>query len=73
MYLKVKVKAGQNREEVKRMREDTFEISVKAKAKGNMANSRVLEIVARELGVSVAKVRIINGHHHPTKLLSILD
>ena len=29
------------------------------------------ELVAQKLGVAVAKVRIINGHHHPSKLLSI--
>lgn len=73
MYIKAKVKAGQRAEEIKKLNENTFEISVREKAKHNMANTRVIELVAFELGVSVRKVRIINGHHTPTKLLSILD
>ncbi len=71
MYIKVKVKAGQNKEEVKKVNENTFDISVKEKAKGNMANTRVIELVAKELKVKEGKVRIINGHHHPSKLISI--
>lgn len=73
MYFKVKVRAGQNREEVKRVNENTFEISVREKAKANMANNRVVELVARELGIPSSRVRIINGHHGPSKLISILD
>ena len=73
MYLKVKVKAGSRKEEVKKVNENTFEISVKEEAKRNMANTRVIELIANTLEISVKKVRIINGHQSPTKLISILD
>ncbi len=73
MYLKVKVKAGRRQEEVKRVNENTFEISVKEEAKRNMANNRILEILSSELKIPINKVRIINGHQSPSKLISILE
>lgn len=73
MYLKIKVKAGQRREEILKVNENTFEISVREKAERNMANKRILEILSLELKIPVNKIRIINGHQSPTKLISILD
>lgn len=73
MYLKIKVKAGQKREEVEKVNENTFHISVKEKAERNMANTRILEILSLELKIPINKIRIINGHQSPTKLISILD
>lgn len=73
MYLKIKVKAGQKREEVEKVNENTFHISVKEKAERNMANTRILEILSLELKIPINKIRIINGHQSSTKLISILD
>lgn len=73
MYIKVKVKAGQKREEIEKVNENTFHISVKEKAERNMANTRILEILSVELKIPINKIRIINGHQSPTKLISILD
>jgi len=76
-YVHVKVTAGAGKESFsprpsragQAKSEDHFEISVKEKAEKNMANSRVLELVAEYFKVSKAKVRIINGHKHPSKLI----
>ena len=68
-YVHVKVTAGARKESFKQKSEDHFEISVKEKAQKNMANTRVLELVAEYFKVSKAKVRIINGHKHPSKLI----
>ena len=70
-YVHVKVTAGARKESFKQKSEDHFEISVKEKAEKNMANSRVLELVAEYFKVSKAKVRIINGHKHPSKLIVV--
>lgn len=70
-YIHAKVTAGAKKEILKKKSKDHFEISVKEKAERNMANSRVLELVAEYFNVSASKVRIINGHHHPSKLLII--
>ncbi len=70
-YVHVKVTAGAKKESWKQKSEDHFEVSVKEKAERNMANSRVLELVAEYFTVPVNKVRIVNGHRHPSKLLVI--
>jgi len=70
-YIHVKVTAGAKKESWKQKSEDHFEVSVREKAERNMANGRVLELVAEHFKVSLSKVRIINGHKHPSKLLII--
>lgn len=72
MYLHVSVTAGAKHDEIKKISDDHFEISVRAKAERNLANKRVLELVADYLKISVKQIRIINGHHSPSKLLSVL-
>lgn len=71
MYIHVFVTAGVKKESFKQKSEDHFEILVKEKAERNMANIRVMELVAEHFKVSKNKVRIVNGHHHPSKLLVI--
>lgn len=79
MYIHVKVIAGARKESFlprparrgREISEDHFEISVKEKAERNMANARVLELVAEYFKVSKNKVRIVNGHRHPSKLLVV--
>jgi len=70
-YIHVKVSAGVRKEEFSQKSKDHFEISVREKAERNMANTRVLELIAEHFKVPVSKVRIINGHHHPSKLLVV--
>jgi uncharacterized protein YggU (UPF0235/DUF167 family) len=73
MYIHVLVTAGAKKEIFKKKSEDHFEISVKEKAERNMANTRVLELVALHFKIPKGKVRIINGHHHPSKLIIVED
>ena len=70
-YIKVVVQAGAKKESFKQKSQDHFLISVKEKAENNMANKRILEILAFYLKVPQGKIRIINGHHHPHKLLVV--
>ena len=71
IYVRVKVTAGARKEELKQTSNDHFEISVKERAERNMANKRVIEIIAEFFEVPVGKVRIVNGHRSPAKLLVI--
>jgi uncharacterized protein YggU (UPF0235/DUF167 family) len=71
MYIKVRVLANQRKEKVEILKEDSLKIAVKEKAERNMANSRVLDIVAEYFKVSRSKVKIVNGHNSPSKLLAI--
>ncbi len=72
-YIHVKVMAGARKEFFRRKSKDHFEVSVKEKAERNMANTRVLELVASHFKIPVNKIRIVNGHRHPSKLLVIED
>lgn len=73
VYIHIKVSAGAKKESFRKKSEDHFEISVREKAERNLANTRVLELVAKHLKVPIHNVRIVNGHHHPSKLLIIED
>lgn len=69
MYIHVKVTAGASKESLKQKSADHFEVSVKEKAERNMANDRVLELLSEHFKISSKKIRIVNGHRHPSKLL----
>lgn len=73
IYIHVKVIAGARKEAFRQKFADHFEISVKEKAEKNMANKRILELVAEHFRVPVNKVRIVNGHRSPSKLLVVGD
>jgi uncharacterized protein YggU (UPF0235/DUF167 family) len=69
MYIHVKAKTKQKIEYIKEVKENYFEISVKEKAEHNNANDRILEILKKYFKTN--KIRIINGHKSPSKLISI--
>jgi uncharacterized protein (TIGR00251 family) len=71
MYIKVRVTAGAKEEVFEKKSKDHFDIKVKEKAQKNMANKRIIEIISKHF--STNNVKIINGHHSPSKLLSIGD
>ena len=71
MYIKVKVSPGSKKEIFEQVSDEQFKVSVKEPAKMNMANRRVVELVARHFCVLPGKVRIINGHHSGNKILDV--
>ncbi|MFZ2303531.1 MAG: DUF167 domain-containing protein [Minisyncoccia bacterium] len=73
MYIRVRVLAGAKRESFEQLAGDSFLVSVKEPAEQNLANKRVLELVAAHFGLSSKQIRIISGHHSSGKMLSIPD
>ena len=71
MYIKVIAKTQAKKESIVVKSKDHFLISVKEKAERNMANKRIIEILAEYFKIPKGKVRIVNGHHHPHKLIFI--
>lgn len=71
MYIKVDVMAGSREESVKKVADDSFEVSVREKPERNLANRRVLELIQREFGGTGLKLKIISGHHSPRKIISV--
>jgi len=71
MYIKVRVIAGAKKEHVVRESDEAFTLHVKEPAERNLANKRVIEIIAGEFGVPTGNVRMVTGHHSPGKILSV--
>jgi uncharacterized protein YggU (UPF0235/DUF167 family) len=71
MYIKVHVVPGARREKVIQEDDTTLSISVREPAERNMANMRVKEILAQKYGISIGCVKILTGHHSPSKMFVI--
>jgi len=69
MYIHVHAVTGARKEEVVEEKPSYFRISVKEKAEKNMANQRIITLVSEHFGTK--QVRIVSGHHHQRKLLSV--
>lgn len=73
MYIRVRVQADAKKDSIEKLTGDSFTVSVKAPAEQNLANRRVLELIAEYFKVNPKQIRIISGHHAPGKILSIPD
>ena len=71
MYIRVLVQTGKKRETFVQRNDTAFVITVREPAERNLANTRVIEMIADYYAVAVQKVRIISGHHNPQKMLSV--
>lgn len=71
MYIKVYATPGAKKESFEKEKDGYFKILVKERAERNQANGRIIELIARHFKVPRNKVRIVNGHRHPSKLLYI--
>jgi uncharacterized protein YggU (UPF0235/DUF167 family) len=71
MYIKVRAKPDAKKEEFRVVSETHFEISVREPAERNLANRRIVELVAAHFNLPTGKVRIISGHHGPSKICSV--
>ncbi len=71
MFLRITAIPGAKREELVKEKEDSWRIAVREPAQNNLANDRIRTLVARELSVSLSKVRILTGHHSRSKMISV--
>ena len=71
MHITVRVKTGAKQESVRKISADRFEITVREKPENNLANRRVVALVAIEFGVPASKIRVLKGHRRRSKTLSI--
>ncbi len=72
MLIHVKIKPESKRDEVIVKNESSYIVTVKEEAKGNKANYAMLLLMADFLDVPVSILRIITGHHSPSKIIEIL-
>jgi hypothetical protein len=71
MYIHVKVHAGAKKERFEALDESHFRVAVKEPAEQNRANRRVVSLLATRFGVPDNRVRLISGHHSPSKIFDI--
>lgn len=71
MYIRVKAFPDAGKEVVQELGEHRLQICVREPPADNRANKRIIELVAQYYNVVPNSVRIISGHHRPTKLLQI--
>lgn len=69
MYIHAKVTAHAKEEKIEKKSDTQFLVRVREEVEMNMANKRIVEIFRKMFGTG--KVRIVNGHHSPSKLLSV--
>jgi uncharacterized protein YggU (UPF0235/DUF167 family) len=69
--VKVRVVTNAARESCEESAKGSYVIAVREPAADNCANRRVIELVAEKLGVEPRAVRMLSGHHRPSKLLRI--
>jgi len=72
MYIKVKVIPKSKADEIERLGQDSFKVKVKALAKNNEANKAVIALVADFFHLPEGKIRLISGHHSPSKILDVM-
>lgn len=72
MYVKVRVYPGMKKDKVTKLSVNHFEIITKAPAAQNAANNRVREMIADIYCVTERQVRLVSGHHHPSKILEVI-
>lgn len=70
MFIKVLVTPGARKETVVEKGESLI-VSVREPAQGNMANTRVRELIALRFSQPLGNVRILTGHRSRVKMVSI--
>jgi len=71
--IKIKVKTEQKKPGVIILKENEFEIKVKAKKERGLANREALALLAQHLKKPLKSLRIIKGQTSPNKIICILD
>ena len=71
MYVKVRVVAGSRKEKITKISATEYEMIIKEPAKNNLANRRIKELLANEKKVESGKVKLITGHHSPSKIFDV--
>lgn len=73
MLIHVKIIPDSKEDKIIQKDDTKFVVHVREPAEDNRANKRLIEIIADKFKVIKSKVRIITGHHQPSKILDILD
>ena len=71
MLIKVKANVSSKEDKVIKKSEDNFEVFVKVDAQRNVANKRIIELLAEYFNLPQHRVRMIKGFKESNKIFNI--
>jgi len=71
MRIKVKVKPGSRKNEIKEIEPNYFEIKVTAPAEKGKANEKVIELLSKHFKVPKSRIEIISGAAYKEKIIFV--
>ncbi len=71
MLIKVSVRTGEKKYQLRKKKEDSFEVSVKEKPENGEANKAMIQLIASYFAVPAGRVKIIKGSRQPHKIVEI--
>ena len=66
-YVRVRVRTDARKEQVENVQKDLWKIDVREKAERGVANARVRELLAKEIGCRKEKLHLIKGATRQSK------
>lgn len=72
MKVSIRVKARAKLEQVEKIGETDFRVSVKAEAKEGRANHAVVELLSRYFDIPKSRIAIVRGHTSKNKIVEII-
>jgi hypothetical protein len=71
MLIKLRVHPESKKNEILRKAADLYEIWVRAPAEEGRANTAVLALLGKELGIPPGRIRIVKGGKSPSKIVEV--
>lgn len=73
MLIHVKIEPESKEDSVTEKNKTSYTVKVREEAKENRANNKMLILLAEHFKIEKNKIRIITGHHSPSKIIEILE
>lgn len=71
MYIKVRVIVEAKEDKIEEVAPNTFKVWTKMPAEQNLANKAIIDLVKNRFPEYNNDIRIVSGHHSPSKIISI--
>jgi uncharacterized protein YggU (UPF0235/DUF167 family) len=73
MLIHIKIFPESKEDSVEAKSENSFIVKVREKAERNAANIKMRALLAAYFKIDLGKVKIITGHHAPSKIVEIVE
>ncbi|MES2060158.1 MAG: DUF167 domain-containing protein [Patescibacteria group bacterium] len=73
MLIHIKIQPESKEDKVIMKSDNSYIVYVREKAERNQANIKMRSLLATHFKVDLGKVKIITGHHAPSKIIDIIE